>query len=41
MRSEIATLQLEKTKVSAPRVFDYNLEVGNPIGVEYILCAGL
>lgn len=38
MRSEIATLQfLEKTKIPAPRVFDYNLEEGNPIGVEYIL----
>lgn len=38
MRSEIATLQfLGKTKVPAPRVFDYNLEEGNPIGVEYII----
>ena len=38
MRSEVATLQfLSKTKVPAPKVFDYNLDEKNPIGVGYIL----
>lgn len=38
MRSEVATLQfLSKTKVLAPRIFDYNSDGGNPIGVGYIL----
>lgn len=38
MRSEVATLQfLSKTKVPVPKVFDYNLDEKNPIGVAYIL----
>ncbi|KAF4219275.1 hypothetical protein CNMCM5878_003579 [Aspergillus fumigatiaffinis] len=38
MRSEVATLQfLSKTNVPSPRVFDYNFEAANCIGVEYIL----
>ncbi|RHZ43604.1 uncharacterized protein CDV56_101720 [Aspergillus thermomutatus] len=38
LRSEVATLQfLSKTKIPSPKVFDYNLEQANPIGVEYIL----
>lgn len=38
MRSEVATLQfLSKTKVPAPKVFDYNFDEGSPIGVGYIL----
>jgi hypothetical protein len=39
MRSEVATLMfLGKTKVPAPKVFDYNLdEEENPVGVGYIL----
>jgi aminoglycoside phosphotransferase (APT) family kinase protein len=38
MRSEVATLQfLSKTNVPSPRVFDYNFETANCIGVEYIL----
>lgn len=38
MRSKVATLQfLSKTRVPAPRVFDYNFDEGSPIGVRYIL----
>ncbi|KAI9737978.1 MAG: hypothetical protein M1834_009348 [Cirrosporium novae-zelandiae] len=39
IRSEVATLQfLEKTKVPAPRVFDFAFEgKDNPVGVGYIL----
>ncbi|KAJ5901451.1 hypothetical protein N7495_001979 [Penicillium taxi] len=36
--SEVATLQfLSKTNVPVPRVFDFNLDEANPIGVSYIL----
>lgn len=36
--SEVATLQfLRKTKVPAPKVFDYNFDEGDPIRVGYIL----
>ncbi|PLB48335.1 hypothetical protein P170DRAFT_510964 [Aspergillus steynii IBT 23096] len=38
MQSEVATLQfLGKTKVPAPKVFDYGLHGQTPIGVGYIL----
>lgn len=38
MCSEVATLQfLTKTRVPAPKVFDYNFDEGSPIGVGYIL----
>ncbi|KAL5359372.1 hypothetical protein BJX96DRAFT_148275 [Aspergillus floccosus] len=38
LRSEVATLQfLSKTKVPAPKVFDYGLQGQTPIGVGYIL----
>ncbi|EEH10611.1 conserved hypothetical protein [Histoplasma capsulatum G186AR] len=38
MCSEVATLQfLSKTKIPVPKVFDYNLDEKNPIGVGYIL----
>ncbi|KAL4779157.1 hypothetical protein BJX76DRAFT_352036 [Aspergillus varians] len=38
MRSEVATLQfLSKTKVPIPKVFDYNLDEENPVGIEHIL----
>lgn len=38
MHSEVATLQfLSKTKVPVARVYGYNLDEENPIGVEYIL----
>lgn len=38
MQSEVATLQfLSKTKVPAPKVFDYGLQGQTPIGVGYIL----
>ncbi|SPO06533.1 uncharacterized protein DNG_09223 [Cephalotrichum gorgonifer] len=42
-RSEVAALQfLEKTKVPAPRVFDYSFEdADNPVGVGYILMENL
>lgn len=37
MRSEVATLQLlEKTRVPAPRVFDYSFDEGR-LGVRYML----
>ncbi|KAE8343551.1 hypothetical protein BDV24DRAFT_149485 [Aspergillus arachidicola] len=42
MRSEVATLQfLSKTKVSAPKIFDYGLHGQTPIGVGYILMGKL
>jgi aminoglycoside phosphotransferase (APT) family kinase protein len=38
MRSKVATLLfLDKTNVPAPRIFDYNVNGGNPIGMAYIL----
>lgn len=38
MCSEVATLQfLSKTRVPAPKVFDYNFEEGGAVGVGYIL----
>lgn len=38
MCSEVATLQfLTKTRVPAPKVFDYNFDEGSPIGVGYML----
>ncbi|KAJ5184629.1 Aminoglycoside phosphotransferase [Penicillium cf. griseofulvum] len=38
MRSEVATLKfLSNTTVPAPKVFDFNLDETNPIGVGYIL----
>ncbi|KAE8153349.1 hypothetical protein BDV25DRAFT_149605 [Aspergillus avenaceus] len=38
IRSEVATLQfLGKTKVPVPKVFDYNVDPGNPVGLGYIL----
>lgn len=38
MRSEVATLQfLSRTNVPSPKVFDFDLDESNPIGVSYIL----
>ncbi|KAL4904910.1 hypothetical protein BDW74DRAFT_168089 [Aspergillus multicolor] len=38
MRSEAATIQfLGQTKVPVPKIFDVNLDEGNPVGVDYIL----
>ncbi|KAJ5569827.1 uncharacterized protein N7459_009257 [Penicillium hispanicum] len=38
MRSEVSTLQfLSETKVPAPKVFDFNFDESNPVGVGYIL----
>lgn len=38
MRSEVSTLQfLSETKVPVPRVFDFDFDEANPIGVCYIL----
>ncbi|KAH8434297.1 uncharacterized protein LDX57_011937 [Aspergillus melleus] len=37
MQSEVATLKfLSKTKIPAPRVFHYDFDPGNPVGVGYI-----
>lgn len=38
LRSEIATLQwLSRTNIPVPKVFDFNLDESNPVGVAYIL----
>ncbi|PIG87299.1 hypothetical protein AARAC_010442 [Aspergillus arachidicola] len=42
MRSEVATLQfLSKTKVSAPKIFDYGLHGQTPVGVRDFLRASI
>ncbi|KAL4968771.1 uncharacterized protein BDV14DRAFT_196588 [Aspergillus stella-maris] len=38
LRSEIAILQfLGKTNVPVPKIYDYNLDDNNPVGVDYVL----